>query len=116
MKKILPILLVAIFLASCGQQVELNYEKLEAQYIELTPYWELVINQQDSIQDKNSAIRFARHYKEAREIISYYNTSGRDIGPAGEAKDAPSDTELLWNLRNSLNYASKYTNELANIK
>ena len=101
-----------MLLVSCGQPVDLNYDKLEAQYIELTPYWNIVIEQKELVKDQNAAIGFSKYYKEARYIINYYNTSGRDIGPAGKSKDAPNDQELLWNLRNALNSASARTNAI----
>ena len=102
------------FVTSCGiKQVELNYDKLEAQYVELTPYWEMIF---DDTVDKNSsaAISFSKNYKAARDIINYYNQPGRDIGPGGFPKDAPSDEELLWDLRLRLKYASGYTNKMVN--
>lgn len=102
-----------VLLVSCGQQVELNYDKLEAQYTELTPYWNLVFDK-NAVLDEKAELAFSKHYKEARDLINYYNLAGRDVGPAGTPKDGPSNTQILWNLRNELNYASKYTNAMVN--
>ena len=100
-----------MMLTSCGNQVGLNYDELEAQYIELEPYWKICLD--DSVKkDSSASIGFSKYYKEAREIINYYNMAGRDIGPAGKSKDAPSKQELLWNLRNALNSASARTNKI----
>lgn len=101
-----------MLLVSCGQQVELNYDKLEAQYVELAPYWEIVIEKKELIKNQEAAIGFSKYYKECREIINYYNQPGRDIAPGGFSKDAPSDIELLWDLRRALNSASARTNAI----
>ena len=119
MKKIMTYFAVVVatlvLLVSCGKQDPLpTYEQLEAQYVELTPYWDIVIGKKELVKDKNAAIEFSQYYKEAMGIINYYNTPGRGVGPGGTHTDAPSDIELLWDLRNSLRSASARTNTIVN--
>lgn len=94
-------------LVSCGPQVKLDPIALENQYKELIPYWEMVIDGTAGT-NKIAQIRFAEHFKEARDILNYYHDPLRH-----NDKEAPTDNNILWNLRLKLNYASKYTNELS---
>lgn len=89
------------FVVSCGPQVELNYEKLETQYKDLTPYWEMCFDE-NLEKDRTKSIPFAVNYKKARDIINRYHSE--------QIAATPEETELLWNLRKVLQYASKYTN------
>lgn len=79
MKKLFFILSL-IFITSCGKQVELNYEKLEAQYIELTTYWEQVI---ESGINTPEAARFSVLYKDAQKLIEEYKDPSRGVSAGG---------------------------------
>lgn len=66
------IFLVPSFWCGCGQQsvpVRSNAAQLEQQYVELTPYWEMIFNDKDSIVDNTAAIGFSKYYKEARWLF-----------------------------------------------
>jgi hypothetical protein len=96
---------LVILITSCGEQVVLDPVALEQQYVELTPYWNGLFDQKYT--NKTAAIVFSKHYQEARDILNYYYDPSRR-----NDKTAPSDTELLWNLRLELRYASERTNQL----
>lgn len=100
-----------MFLNSCGQvKIKLDYTQLEDQYKELTPYWEYIID--NKLNTKESA-RFAVLYKEARDLIVEYKDPRRQVDAGGIANfDGRNDTQILWELRNSLRYASGYTNKI----
>jgi hypothetical protein len=113
MKKIIMFLVGGIaslmLLVSCGKSVDISYDKLEAQYVELTPYWKIVIEERHLIKDQNAAIEFSKYYEESRHIINLYHTLTRD-------NNIDNITELLWNLRRNLNSASTRTNAIINGK
>ena len=52
-----------LLFCSCGERVELNYEKLEAQYVELTPYWNYILKNR---LNTDTSARFSVLYKECR--------------------------------------------------
>lgn len=111
MKRNLFTLFIVIFFISCGETVKLDYQELENQYVELTPYWESVIN--NSINTPESA-KFAVLYKQARELISEYKDPSRGVMAGGLADmDDRTNTEILWELRKTLQYASARTNSIA---
>ena len=112
MKKFFMIITAGVlfFAASCSplNKDELDYGKLEAQYVEVTPYWNMIF-EDALVLDKGAALEFSTHYKNARDLINYWHKPNRRGSP-----ESASDIQILWNLRNELKWASQHTNAMIN--
>jgi len=100
-------LFVGLFLittaCNSGNNVELNYSKMEKQYVELTEYYGIAVD--EGFKNEKEASEFVRHYLRTRDSINYYNHPLRD---------RRYDVSVLWNMKWELNEACKHTNSLMN--
>lgn len=99
------LILAPAFWTGCGNPVKLDPVQLEQQYVELTPYWEMIFTNKTAIVDETAAIGFSKHYQEARDLLIAYHDASRD-------KDPVDDNGILWNLHRALDSASARTNKM----
>jgi len=99
-----------LLFCSCGERVELNYEKLEAQYVELTPYWNYILKNR---LNTDTSARFSVLYKECRDLLEEYKDPARHVSAGGMPNaEGRTDTVILWELRQKLGYAASRTNSI----
>ena len=87
--------------------IDLNYDQMSSQFIEIVYYRNQAIG--GEWVDKKAALWFITYYRKCNQIIKYINTPTRDMSYPFD------DKRLLWNLKQNLNNACKYTNGINNI-